>query len=927
MIHPPPPPRVLSVRFLLAGAALALLLTSQPVAAQEVSAEQRYTLVLRDVPLADALSHLVELSRISLLYGPELRRSTPVYCSARDQPAEAVLRCIVESAGKDFYRLSSGTYVVIEPAEIPPRLASLSGVVVCAETGEPLPYANVLLADAGIGTGANASGLFVLSGLLPGEHRLVASYIGYESEVTVVAVPFDGDARRRIELRPEPVAVYPVIVDGLQQRPRSASLGSADLGEDEVRTAGPAGGALRAARSALGIATRPLTHSLHIQGGEAGEHQFQIDGMPVFEPLSLGQLFGSFSPLAVERIAVQKAGFGAAHGSFTAGIIQLDHGLNAAAAAVITADPYALNGRITQRFSAGGRQAAVMVAGRLGLWDVWRVPTLDRLLREWNEIDPLLMAAATDAQTGDVVFTPHRQGSDIGFADVHAAARLQLSPFSTLNVSGFRGASRVATDLFASGADPFGQPDRATLTRDGYHWANTAGQLRYASLLGSRALASIHLRASQHSSRQSYAMIDQDELPADPDFERLERDLAEALDLLTAGNQGNLNQMLELAAGGRMDVSLASGHLMEMGVEVARVENRFDLDGPFYRRLRSENEAWRLAAFAHDQRRLGHGITIESGARITYVPDRQTAYAEPRLALRYDAASGAIGPYSLRLASGVYRQFVNQYDVTAVGPSALVPSVRFWLPVDHSLAPPLAIHLAAEALVSPARGLDIRAETYYKHLPRLLAIDYGALLDHVGAQDHRVLQEAFIGASRGFAYGAGLRIEHTGDDLRLRAGYDFGVSKRTFPSRFDGQLQPTPWSEPHRAMAAAEVTVLPGLAVRAQARAVWGRSWGFRQAYYDVLAAHNSEIGARIGTPESSSLPPLYEVDLGLTYVRQFAGTTVELVADVLNVLDRGNILDYGLRPAGEPGPAGSFVTQPRRMLGLHPMISIRIAR
>jgi hypothetical protein len=787
-------------------AATAVLPVAVAPAAAQDAPEPVFTLVLRDVPLADALGRLVQMSQMSLLYGPELDRSAPVYCSARDLPAEAVLRCIVESAGKDFYRLSSGTYVVIEPAEAPPRLGSLGGMVVCAETGEPLPFASVLLADASVGTAANDAGLFVLTNLLPGEHHVVASYVGYAPATASVEVLPDGHVRRRIALRPDPVAVYPVIVDGLQQRPPSSALGTSELLEED-RAAVPAGGPLAHARTSLGIATRPLTNTLHIQGGEAGEHQFQLDGVPVFEPLSLGQLFGAFSPLAVERVAVHKAGFGAAQGSFTAGVIELDHGLNPSHDATITADPYALNGRITERFSLAGRDVSVMAAGRYGLWEMWRVPSLDRLLRDWNDIDPLLMAEATGGRNETVLFSPHRRGSDLAFADLHAAARLQLTPFQSIRASGFHGASRVATDLFAVAGDAGAEPDRAALTRDGYRWTNTAGQVRYASLIGSRALGSLHVRASHHASRQRYAMIDQRDLAPATDFEQVQRDLEQALDAASGDDRGNLNRLTELAAEARLDLSLASGQLLEMGIEAAHVTHRFDIEGPFYRSLRSESEAWRVAAFAQDRRQLGRQVTLETGVRVTYVPDRGAVYAEPRAAMRYDGRNDRLGDYALRLATGVYRQFINQFDLTAVGPSALVPSVRFWLPVDHSLAPPLAVHTAAEALLAPAAGWELRAEAYYKHLPRLLALDYTALLDHgQPPEPHSVDQETFIAASRGFAYGGGIRVERAGERVRVRAGYDVSVSERTFPSRFDDRRQPTPWSEPHRALLAADVS-------------------------------------------------------------------------------------------------------------------------
>lgn len=891
---------------------LILIAGSAGTAAAQETTPDLHTLILRDVPLSEALGRLVELTQISLLYGPELDRAAPVFCAARDEPPEAILRCIVASAGKDFYRLSSGTYVVIEPAEAPPQLGSLAGSVVCAETGEPLPYAHVFLADASagrIGTAANEAGLFVLSDLLPGTHRLVASYVGYTPAAARVEVLPNGQVRRRIALRPEPVAALPVVIDGIELMPVLGQvIEDADANEPIQRATDP---------PALGLSVRPLTGRLHIQGGEAGEHQVRLDGVPVFEPMALARLFGAFDPLAVERVAVHKAGFGASQGSFTSGVVEMDHGL--APGLSVTADPYAVGGRVGQRFTTGSRDVAVMAAGRVGLWDVWRMPVVDRLLRDWNAIDPLLMAEATTPGAAPSTFAPHRRGSDLGLTDVHGAARVRLDPFRTVRVSGFHSDSRVGTDLFALTGAPQAPPDRVALTRDDYAWANSAGRVHFSTLLGARALASVQVRASRHASHQAYAMTERRDLPESTDFAALERELADLLDA-TAGH-GNRSRMREVAAEARLDLSLASGRLLEVGIEAAHADHDFALGGPFYRPIETADAAWRVAAFAQDRWTLG-AFTLESGVRLTGVPQRRTVYAEPRLAVRYDAERSPVGPASVRLAGGLYRQFVVPLDVTAVGPSALVPSVRFWMPIDASLAPPTAWHSAAEVVVAPRPGWTARAELYHKHLPRLLALDYPAILAASGPVDEAVTQQAFIGAARGFAYGGGVRIERATERLRARLGYDYSVSRRTFPSRFDGGTQPTPWNEPHRVFAATDVTLVPGLVARAQARGVWGRTWGYRQAYYDVLAVHGVTAVEALGLPETATLPPLAEFDLGLGYGLSVAGTRIEATADLLNVLDRVNVLDYGVRTNGD-----TLDRVPRTLLGRHAVVSIRFTR
>lgn len=75
----------------------------------------------------------------------------------------------------------------------------LRGTVTDAESGEPLQFANVWVQGSHKGTTSDREGRFTLA-LEPGEHRIVASYIGYRSQTKSVSVPADADLR--FTLRP-----------------------------------------------------------------------------------------------------------------------------------------------------------------------------------------------------------------------------------------------------------------------------------------------------------------------------------------------------------------------------------------------------------------------------------------------------------------------------------------------------------------------------------------------------------------------------------------------------------------------------------------------------------------------------------------------------------------------------------------------------
>ena len=173
-------------------------------------------LSFRDVPVRTALEELVSLTGISLVYSSELVTGRSTVCRMEGADAEGLLRCILEGAELDFYRLSSGTYVVIDGPEALPAFGTISGQIVDDMTGEPVPYAAVSLADGSRSGFANATGVFFFPRLLPGPHQLVVSQPGYAARRLPLEVFAAGTTRRQIRLDPAVLELDPIVVEGIR---------------------------------------------------------------------------------------------------------------------------------------------------------------------------------------------------------------------------------------------------------------------------------------------------------------------------------------------------------------------------------------------------------------------------------------------------------------------------------------------------------------------------------------------------------------------------------------------------------------------------------------------------------------------------------------------------------------------------------------
>ncbi len=915
------------------GAALFRVIASTLLVAGALPAQElgRYSISLRDVSVEDALAQLVERTGIDLLYDADVVRGRSTVCRAEGVSAEDLLRCVVSGASLDYYRTSSGTYVVIAGPEGLPAAASLTGIVIDVRSGRPVPFAEIETAARTTRASADASGVFTIAGLAPGDIEVVATSLGYRPTRTRVSLSAGDTRRARILLVPSAIVLDPIVVSGLGARLSDDELGEAVWSDAEVG-APMSDGVLDAPHGSLGVSRAPLGSELRIQGSAAGEYIVRLDGVPVFEPVSLGGLRPAFSSLAVDRVRIHKAGFGVSEGSFVGGVVDIEQGagVDAPISEVETRiGPYDVEGSVLLPLPGSGSPGSLLVAGRTSIWDLWREPVLDGLLQDWNQPDPVLartLGPGVGALADGLEYDPHRHGSDLSFSDVHVRADVPLGAFRRIEASLYRGRNAVGTELFAAGRFPGSDTlDRAVLSVDRYDWSNVAGQIGLHTLVGDRGSVSLAARGSRYSLDQTYSYADVQ--PAEPstvaaDLAALERELRGALSTGAPGSDGN--GITEWGASASADYSPGGGHLLAAGMDVAWTSSRVHLDDPYFRRLESSLRQTRFSGWLQDRVDLGTRWRIEGGLRATWLSGRDgEAFLEPRLAVRYDDPEAGYGGWSLRVATGVYHQFLHRYEVSRVGPSALVPAVQFWMPPDTSVAPMRSYHVSAEAVWRPTPDLEVRGEAYHKALDRILSLDYAALVLHDGAPIADVSQAEFIGTADGSATGFGVRFEHATEHARTRLAYDFTASERTFPSRFEGEAQPVPWLEPHRLTLGSELDLGAGFRVRAEGAGIWGRSWGLRRAYYDFLTLHDFG-GPTVGLPESDRLPALLQVDVGAGWRGGVGGVRVDIGLEVRNVLDRDNVLDRSLqRTAAAEGDL--YASVPRRLPGITPLLWVRL--
>ncbi len=200
----------------------------------------------------------------------------------------------------------------------------ITGRVVDAQTGEPLPFVQVILEGTGLGAVTDVEGYYVILNVPPGTYVVVAKMIGYhEQKYKDVEVFVDQTTVVNFRLTQEVIKLKEeVIVYGKKIVEKDVTETKHVIrGKDIERMP------VRNVQEAL------LTHTsftrdarfgeIHVRGGRGGEVLYMIDGMEVVDPLVGGGLGMEISNVAVQEMDILTGGFNAEYGEAQSAVINI----------------------------------------------------------------------------------------------------------------------------------------------------------------------------------------------------------------------------------------------------------------------------------------------------------------------------------------------------------------------------------------------------------------------------------------------------------------------------------------------------------------------------------------------------------------------------------------------------------------------------
>lgn len=203
---------------------------------------------------------------------------------------------------------------------------TFSGYVSDSKTNERLIGANVFDPIRKVGTATNAYGFFSITLTGTDSATLIASYVGYSTEV--LKYPMNGDKEITLLLSPS-VTLGEIVVTGArgEQVQERSQMSEITLTPDQLKNIPALFGEadlLKAIQLLPGIQSGGEGSSgLYVRGGGPDQNLILLDGAPVYNVSHLFGFFSVFNPDAIKNVSIFTGGFPARYGGRLSSVIDI----------------------------------------------------------------------------------------------------------------------------------------------------------------------------------------------------------------------------------------------------------------------------------------------------------------------------------------------------------------------------------------------------------------------------------------------------------------------------------------------------------------------------------------------------------------------------------------------------------------------------
>ena len=770
----------------------------------------------------------------------------------------------------------SPVYILADEQE--KQYYDIKGFVIDDETGEALPYANVLLKGTNRGSTTNTDGYFVVVNAPAGTCTLQVHYIGYATQESIVD---NSEEQKTTLIKMEQSALkgegVTVFAEEYQIWKTAQEVAQVTFSPRQL-TSLPSLGEVDIFRSLQllpGISgVSDGSAGLYIRGGTPDQNLVILDGMTVYHVDHFFGFFSTFNADAVKDVQVYKGGYPAKYGGRLSSVVDLTGktgdvnrtrfglGVNLLSANILFEQPIFKN------------RGSFILSARRSYTDIIQSPLYNKLFDFiTNEEATRTIGGGFGGFAGRGQITEEVR-PDFYFYDVNS--KLSFTPTTRDNIalSFYIGQDNIH-DLqeltgvgFRRTLDSLQQAQTGTRGRDKTtDWGNLGLSFKWAHRWHDRLSTNLLVAGSNYFSKHKTDLSFNIDRPDSSQVFRGGRTFA--------SQEDNNIQDLTLRLDNEWHVH--DSHQAGAGVWISKTETDYlatfndTLDA-----FKSNKKSLQASLYLQDKWLMSSNWDLTLGFRGTYYDKTQSYYFEPRFALQYTF-------WDVLKLKGAWGQY-NQYIHRIVNEDVLEGSRDFWLVADENLKPGFAEHTIL-GLGYETTDYLFEVEAYHKDMDNLLEFsrrfrdqaNYGGLF--------------FFGS--GISQGIEFLAQKKNGHLNGWLSYTIGEVENTFPNLNKGEPFPANHSRTH------EVKFVSTYSLgRWNLSATWVYATGQPYTspegqYYIELLDGTVKSYYHVGDKNGYRLPDYHRMDISASY--RFSseytyGWKAEVGLSIFNLYDHTNV-------------------------------------
>ena len=741
---------------------------------------------------------------------------------------------------------------------------SISGTIKDSKTGEPLPYANIIIAGTDIGTASDINGYYIIPSIDSGAFLLKVMMIGYSVSDNDLFIEND-NIRLDIELTPEIIDVDEVKVSAERMRfEKKIDVSRVNISNRDIRRA-PAfveADLFRTLQLLPSVsASNDFNAALIVRGGSPDENLILLDGTEIYNPYHIGGVFSTFNADMISDSEFLAGGFPANYGGRLSSVLN-----------ITAREGDSKNGRLSEDnpikkywdFSKGSGNISLLSSKFLaegalynGSWMIsGRRTYFDKFVElYYNSIDD-------DAP------------ANYYFWDTHIKLKTAITPTNQITYSQFSGKDNLALGL----------EGLANIDFD-WDWGNSTRTISWRFIPNSNYIATTRLSKTSYDFDVNFE-VDFNPNPSGVDTNTTSlADGSTDLDLFLDNlvEDIDLNQNFKFVLSN--DISFDAG----WQIKKLSLDYRETFAGQEVTSIQSKPKIY--SSFINVTAKPIPILYLNSGLRISKYNRYDDFLFSPTLGVKYNP----ISDLAIKASIGKYSQFlytINQEE-------ELLRIVDFWQPIPDGKKPQQANHLILGAEYWISTGNTVSLETYYK--------SYSSIYDLNPAPDYENIEQTLAISGTAKAYGLEFLYRFNRKKLNGWISYAYSNIRRKVDLNSDSildldkEIYPAKYDKPHsfNALVSYQINEKYSLGVSTTVGSgqtytpVIGKVHQAGIQNYGSLERPYDNFGNIYGVRNGARYPNYFRTDISLGRKSKLFNLDSEFKFQIINVTNNYNVLLY----------------------------------